>query len=138
MVAANTIFSIQTGLVTKVCGECYIAFAIPQEKENRCLESGESWHCPNGHCRIYTKSDNAKLKEKLARVEADKDYYRNRTDELYNQKTHLERRVAATKGQVTKIKNRVGRGVCPCCNRTFQNLGQHMHNQHPEWLPEGA
>jgi hypothetical protein len=36
------------------------------------------------------------------------------------------------KAQVAS-KERVSAGVCPCCTRTFQNLAQHMANQHPDF-----
>jgi hypothetical protein len=43
------------------------------------------------------------------------------------------RQLSASRGQVTKIKNRVGNGVCPCCDRSFTNLRRHMSTQHPAW-----
>lgn len=33
------------------------------------------------------------------------------------------------KAQTTRVKN----GVCPCCNRSFQNLKRHMNTKHPNW-----
>lgn len=44
-----------------------------------------------------------------------------------------ERKLSAQRGVVTRIKNRVGHGVCPCCSRTFENLGRHMKSKHPEY-----
>ena len=44
-----------------------------------------------------------------------------------------ERRASAARGQVTKLKNRAAAGVCPCCNRQFQNLKNHMATKHPEF-----
>lgn len=50
-----------------------------------------------------------------------------------------ERRAhAATKGQLTKTRKRVAGGVCPCCNRSFVNLGRHMAGQHPDYAEGGA
>lgn len=37
------------------------------------------------------------------------------------------------KGLLTRMKNRVGNGVCPCCNRHFKNLQGHMKTKHPEF-----
>lgn len=49
------------------------------------------------------------------------------------------RQLSAARGQVTRIKNRVGNGVCPCCNRSFGNLHRHMQTKHPGWKkPEGG
>ena len=42
----------------------------------------------------------------------------------------------AAKGQISKLKKRASAGVCPCCNRSFQNLRRHMGNKHPEFVGE--
>lgn len=39
----------------------------------------------------------------------------------------------AQKGQNTRLKNRIAAGVCPCCNRSFQNVARHMAGQHPDF-----
>lgn len=44
----------------------------------------------------------------------------------------VKRSAAAYKGAATRLKNRAKAGVCPCCNRTFQNLARHMASQHPD------
>jgi DNA repair exonuclease SbcCD ATPase subunit len=44
-----------------------------------------------------------------------------------------EKSLIAQKGVTTRIKNRASNGVCPCCNRTFQNLARHMHTKHPDF-----
>jgi hypothetical protein len=37
---------------------------------------------------------------------------------------------------VTKLKQRVANGVCPCCHRSFVNLHRHMAGQHPDYTKE--
>lgn len=37
------------------------------------------------------------------------------------------------KGVATRLKNRAAHGVCPCCNRTFQQLARHMSAKHPDF-----
>jgi Asp-tRNA(Asn)/Glu-tRNA(Gln) amidotransferase A subunit family amidase len=32
-----------------------------------------------------------------------------------------------------RIRDRVGAGVCPCCNRTFKQLARHMQAKHPDY-----
>jgi hypothetical protein len=46
------------------------------------------------------------------------------------------RGAAAQKGQKTRIKNRIARGVCPCCNRSFADLGAHMQQKHPHFTEQ--
>ncbi len=45
-------------------------------------------------------------------------------------KAESERKQIATAHR--KMRTRVMNGVCPCCNRTFQNLMAHMKTEHPE------
>ena len=37
------------------------------------------------------------------------------------------------RGVATRMKNRIKVGVCPCCNRTFQDLAKHMASQHKDF-----
>lgn len=38
-----------------------------------------------------------------------------------------------TKGVVTRTRNRIANGVCPCCDRSFTNLQRHMASKHPDY-----
>jgi rubrerythrin len=40
---------------------------------------------------------------------------------------------AIVRGKFKAQSERVKNGVCPCCNRTFQNLMAHMKTKHPGW-----
>lgn len=124
-------------LKTVNCGTCGMPFALPEAFWNQCYTEGGFFSCPLGHSRGWNAKDakNAadKLRDRIASQENDLEYYRKRNNELHQEKEAVIRRLSATKGQVTKIKNRVANGVCPCCNRTFQNLHRHMVNKHPEF-----
>lgn len=119
-------FSTQAHVESLTCGNCGMVFWVDQHwlKEKR--DTGGSFHCPNGHPRVFRKSEADRLRELLKAKE----------EELARERTRVElrdRTNAALRGQVTKIKNRVQNGVCPCCNRTFGNLGRHMAAKHPDW-----
>lgn len=93
--------------------------------------------CPYGHSQHYPKSPREnetdalrRERDRLAQRVAEKD------DEITRQRERAEateRRLYAARGQVTKIKNRVSHGVCPCCTRSFDNLHRHMKSKHPEY-----
>lgn len=85
---------------------------------------------------VYTKTEVVRLREELERKTKDRDYWMARHGEARDQILKTERRLSATQGVVTRIKNRVGKGVCPCCNRYFANVHRHMANQHPEFAAE--
>ncbi len=50
------------GFTQKTCGSCGVIFFIPDELEKECQETGQSWHCPNGHSRVYKESQASKYK----------------------------------------------------------------------------
>ena len=109
------------------CGECGITFAMPETFRKDCKELGYTWYCPNGHSRIYSETDVNKLKRELAKEESKHD---QTSAKLRDTKIKL----SCEKGQRTKLKNRIAKGVCPCCNRYFQNVKRHIDNKHPEYL----
>ncbi len=115
------------------CGTCGVAFAIPQTMYDTCEREGGYWCCPLGHSRGYHKKDLKsvadKLRDQVAQLEAAVRYEKDRVESQ-------KRQTAAVKGQMTKLEKRVANGVCPCCNRTFQNLARHIKTKHPE-LTEG-
>lgn len=112
-------------LTTIECGSCGITFGAPDRWIQARRDDHKTFYCPNGCPRAYQGESKAERAERH-RQEAERALHR-RTEQL-----EAERRShAATKGQLTKTRKRVAGGVCPCCNRTFQNLGRHMHTKHP-------
>lgn len=122
-----------SGSLTIVTCWCGMRHAVPSELENcqrRQHDDGianvQAIYCPLGHTHVPAgKSEIERERERLRRLEAQKQH-------LSDQLQATERSRAALKGQVTKIKKRVGKGVCPCCNRSFTNVERHMATQHPD------
>lgn len=115
------------------CRNCGIKFGVPDSWDNARRNDGKSFCCPNGHWQSYHETDLDRLhkilqREQAARKQAE-EHARHRTADCQ----HMERSRAATKGALTRTKNRIARGVCPCCNRTFRDLAQHMKHKHPEY-----
>lgn len=120
------------------CGTCGVWHAIPAKMHETFIEEGGFWFCPNGHQRGYREGRHEKeairrerdlLKQKVAQKD----------DEIKHQRELKEaalRQVAASRGQVTKLRNRTGAGTCPCCNRTFRQMALHMKNKHPTFRAE--
>lgn len=81
-------------------------------------------YCPLGHTWVRRQSDSDKLAAAQAR----------------NQ--HLEDQLLAAGKDAEKVRvalvrdrHRFANGVCPCCNRSFPALAQHVRTQHPEYDP---
>jgi hypothetical protein len=90
-------------------------------------------HCIYGHAGWFTEGETEndrirrerdRLKQDAARLQESINYQRERAEAA-------ERRTVALKGVATRLKNRAAKGVCPCCNRSFENLRRHMHTKHP-------
>lgn len=113
---------------------CGVSFGLPRELyEAERIHKKTGFYCPRGHHLGLGEGAVEKLERKLKqqrmRSQAEEDQLRADRD-------YHKRSAAAAKGQVTKIKKRVGNGVCPCCKRTFKDLAQHMANKHPEFVEE--
>jgi hypothetical protein len=124
------------------CFRCKCQMWIPDELNSSALRArGEiPFFCAYGHKQYYIEGESEETKlrrerDRLTQRLAEKDDEIQRQREL--RKT-TERQLSASKGQVTKIKNRVGHGICPCCNRTFENLARHMGSKHPTFTAEAA
>src|SRR5437879_2340021 len=120
----NTIYANET-LIVEQCCNCSIYFALPQSMRERLLDIGGSFYCPNGHGQHYSKPRNQELKDKIASLERANQRAHDYIQEKNHQITQLGYSVRALKAAKTKIINRVKNGVCPCCNRTFQDLQRH-------------
>lgn len=121
-----------------ICGACGVEFGMLESTNTTLKQSGATFYCPFGHKRYYPpgESEEQRLARELSRERqrlAERDYDLRRANEMAE---HHKRRAAVYRGQVTKIKKRVSHGVCPCCNRSFENLARHMKSKHPDY--EGA
>jgi hypothetical protein len=120
------------------CWKCKIKFWMPDDLEEVARRRGDvQVFCANGHPGVFSGKDvqtelereRDRLKQALAQKDDEIRYQQG-------QREQAERRLNATRGVVTRIKNRVGHGVCPCCNRTFTDLQRHMHSKHPAYPKE--
>lgn len=119
--------TVTTTFIAVECATCGCMFGVSKTLDEHRQSDHLDFYCPNGHRLAYQgKSREEKLKKQLDDTSA----ALARSQSAF---ATLKREKAAVKGQLTKTKKRVANGVCPCCNRTFQNLGRHMHGQHPEY-----
>ena len=116
------------------CCACGVVFGMERHLKKQRVEDHASFYCPNGHSQHFTGETEAdQLRKQLKQRENSLKWARERAAGEERRADHAERRLAATKGVVTKMKKRVGAGVCPCCNRHFSALERHMASQHPEF-----
>lgn len=113
--------------ITCCNSECGLTFAVPETWQQSRRNDHTSFWCPNGHSQSYRgESTEELLKREVARKQA-------ALDQAQAEIEHQKRRVSVQFGLNTKLRNRVGNGVCPCCNRYFSKLRQHMKSKHPKF-----
>ena len=124
-------------MITVACCKCGIVFGMPSDFNDSCKEDENKYfHCPAGHPQHYSKSTSMKLREELQRVKEQKEYQECQRAIAEEAQRRSEIELKKNKTKLRNFKTRVANGVCPCCNRSFTNLQQHMHNKHPEFKPK--
>ena len=131
----NTLEVVYTYSIIQCTHEgCGVHFALADDFIAARRADRRTFWCPNGHTRWYPGKTEAQ--EQKARADRLQRQLEQRDEDIRFEQRRLdqERRAhAATKGKLTKTKNRTANGVCPCCNRHFVNLERHMSNQHPDY-----
>jgi hypothetical protein len=124
-----------------LCARCKCPMTLPAELHSSARRSASiTFYCPYGHPQHFPagETEEQKLRRERDRLAQRVAEWQDEARSEREKKEAAERRAAAARGQVTKIKNRVGHGVCPCCNRTFENVARHMASQHPTFSAEAA
>lgn len=114
---------------------CGVLFAMPAAMLKARRNNGANFYCPNGHQLSFHETKADRLQAKLENAEHQRDVARRQRDMAEQEAKENERRRAAQKGATTRAKKRHAAGVCPCCQRTFQNVQRHMASQHPDFDP---
>lgn len=121
------------GVTLTCCNkDCGMSFQVPGWWDKGRRETHAIFYCPNGHQQSYqVESETEKMRrerntaqQQLARAEQEASDANKRADLAQKQKRKLEKRMAA--------------GTCPCCQRTFSNMAEHMKHQHPEFVEDSG
>lgn len=107
-------------IFTEECFRCGVIFGITEQFKDERVKDHKGFYCPNGHIQSYMGESEAEKNARLLREEQARHARTlQRENEERAERERLER----------KLK-RVGRGVCPECNRSFVNLARHMNCKH--------
>lgn len=104
-------------------GGCGLDFAMSREFFDQTKRTGETWHCPRGHKRRWTGST---TEQELERANAKATHL---ADQLHAAGAEAER----LRVTLLRDRHRFANGVCPCCNRSFENVARHVRGQHPDY-----
>ena len=135
--AAHSLF-VQFRETTCCHKDCGMSFAMPDTFYQRMKETKVSFYCPRGHSQYFVgETEEEKLRKRLQWAEEREKSLRlqqeREREEHRRSLQRQERKTRAAKAVLTKTRKRIQNGVCPCCNRTFQNLMAHMKTKHPNY-----
>lgn len=121
----------QLKMVIVHCCNCGMPFALTQDFKDRRVEDAETFYCPKGHPQHFGSSKTKQqeiedLKKEVARQRINNTHLRETRD-------HYQNRMNGYKGHVTRVKNAIAKGKCPCCNEYFDDLHNHMKTKHPQF-----
>lgn len=127
-IETNTVLRVET------CCRCGVQFAFPEGLFRDLQENGKTFYCPNGHAQAYSERYSSRLEKEVEKLRTQ---LKNASDsvEFYRGEANTKAmELKATRARLTRTEKRLSNGVCPCCNRQFVNLSNHMHRQHPDYV----
>jgi Zn-finger protein len=126
------------------CWKCKEPIWLAEDTHAVLRRSAATFYCPNGHnCHFpHGPTEAEKLEKELAKERQQRQRAEQRVAEWADEaraardQAKAERnRANGYKGHATRLSKRAKAGVCPCCNRTFQQLARHMATRHPTFTP---
>lgn len=109
------------------CGHCAGVFALNASFLNHARNNRGGYNCP--YCQTpwsWFESEADRLRKQIEQKQ--RELSAVKCELLHAQNVACDER-KARQGAEKKLR-RVNAGVCPCCNRTFQNLARHMATKH--------
>lgn len=121
-------FTLQEEFRQLRCSDCGVTYFFP---ERWCCERADDkrgWNCPNGHGQVFRESEADRLRR-------ERDRLKQETSRLEDENRLERERAERAEAVAARLRKRIRRGVCPCCNRTFANVARHMKSKHPNVAP---
>jgi DNA-binding XRE family transcriptional regulator len=117
---------------------CGIAFAVMENQEDFWRQKKTKFYCPYGHSQGFFGNNEAdNLRKQLEQKQKWLDQANTAAARERDARIAAEAKERAHRSAKTRLKNRLSNGICPCCNRTFQNLARHMQGEHPDFGKHG-
>lgn len=130
------------------CAQCRETIFLTVVQEEMLRRNQGRFFCLWGHSNFFPegeseatklrrerdrlKQDAARLQDEIRLARAAQDEAVKQATEARKDRAEAERRAGAAHAETARLKTRAAAGVCPCCNRSFENLRRHMADQHPE------
>lgn len=116
------------------CCGCNFRFAVPEDVKRRWQQNGDVFYCPS--CKSgqsYRDNDLDVALRKVAKYKEQLEHATERSRKNWERYEVAERRRKAQKGVATRLKNKLKRGECPCCEQEFPDIKKHIEKEHPDF-----
>lgn len=117
--------------VVVCCCQCAVEFGLPEGLHDGRREDQGMFYCPNGHSQYFPRGGGKD--GRIKRLEKELETRNRELNFQRNMRRATENSNRGLRGVATRKKrelSRVSKGVCPKCNRSFQNLRRHMECKH--------
>lgn len=114
------------------CVGCGIWFGVDEYFDNERRKDKRTFFCPNGHPMSFGEGEADRVRKQLAEKQRELDQERQRVAMERQMRIDTENTLLKERKEHKRQSKRIHAGVCPCCNRTFQNVARHMATKHPE------
>ena len=126
--------TLSSNYTVETCIVCGIHYAFPNEFYNQRRNDHKDFYCPNGHAQHYSvESDKERLRREKEQLKNQLDQEEKRTQYWRDEFEGEKRSKAAYKAHHTILKNKIKKGECPCCNRSFPDVAEHIKSVHPDY-----
>lgn len=115
------------------CYQCKCQMWIPDSLNDAALcsrgPSGIQFFCAYGHKQHYVVGESEETK-----LRRERDRLKQQTARLEDEAREVRARAEKAERATKRLKKRTAAGTCPCCQRTFSNMAEHMKHQHPAFV----
>jgi hypothetical protein len=126
---------LKVNLETTTCCACGVPFAAPDYLIRARRNDGQTLYCPNGHHLSWRETELDRVRKKLDEQTRTATQMAERAASAERAEQDALRSAQKANKELRRHQKRTAAGVCPCCNRTFQQLARHMKTKHPETTP---
>lgn len=100
--------TVAVALTPMTCCACGTAFGMAESVYRDRRRTLETFYCPNGHAQSFKQSEADRLAAELKRAQLLAASLKEDADRARTDRGHIERQLIAARGQITKLRNRLG------------------------------
>lgn len=124
---------VEMGNTTCWCGT---PFSLPKRLLESAQTDAHTIYCPHGHTVVWKETEADKLRRERDRLKQDAARLEDEKRWAEGQASLAKVRAEKAERKVKTMTKRAAAGTCPCCQRTFSNMAEHMKHQHPEFVAD--